>query len=111
MRKHFHSRFPVANMRHISEWFAMDSYIADVPAFDDGVPSHGGCTMTQIYGGLDSELLFGHPMQTKPTLPESLHEFICEYGAMEGLKSDRSLPAQFHLSGLASSYRADSCRR
>ena len=46
--------------------------------------------MTQIYGGLDSELLFGHPMQTKSTLPESLHEFICEYGAMEGLKSDNA---------------------
>ena len=37
MRKHFHSRFPVANMHQIPEWFAMDSYTADVPAFDDGV--------------------------------------------------------------------------
>ena len=88
MRKHFRSRFPGANVRRLPEWFATDTFIADVPAFDDGIPGHGGCTMAQVYGGLDSEFLSGHPMSSESSVPNTLRDFICDYGAMEGLKSD-----------------------
>ena len=59
-------------------------------AVDDSVPGHGGCTMLQVYGGLDSELLYGHPISTKSELPDTLHDFIQEYDVMEGLKSDNA---------------------
>ena len=43
MRKHFQSRFPAANVRHLNEWYSTDTFISDVPALDDtlmylGVP-------------------------------------------------------------------------
>ena len=68
----------------------MDTFFSDVPTADDGIPGHGGCTMVQFYGGLDSELLSGHPMSSESPLPDMLHDFIREYGAMEGLKSDNT---------------------
>ena len=46
--------------------------------------------MVQIYGGLDSELLSGHPMSSESSLPDMLRDFIHEYGTMEGLKSDNA---------------------
>ena len=46
--------------------------------------------MAQIYGGLDSELLSGHPMASESALPSTLLDFIQDYGAMEGLKSDNA---------------------
>ena len=46
--------------------------------------------MVQIYGGLDSELLSGHPMSSESSLPDMLRDFIHEYGAMEGLNSDNA---------------------
>ena len=76
MHKHFHSGFPAANIRHLPEWFSMDTFIADILAVDDSVPGHGGYTMLQVYGGLDSELLYGHPISTKSELPDTLHDFI-----------------------------------
>ena len=42
MRKHFRSHFPAANICQLSEWYATDAFISDVPAFDDGIPGHGG---------------------------------------------------------------------
>ena len=90
MRKHFRSRFPAANVRCLNEWYSMDTFIADIPAFDDGIPGHGGCKMMQIYGGLDSELLTGFPLASESDLPDTLCDFIREYGAMEGLKSDNA---------------------
>ena len=62
MRKHFRSRFPAANVHHLNEWYSTDTFIADVPAFDDGILGHGRCQMMQIYGGLDSEFLTGFPL-------------------------------------------------
>ena len=90
MRKHFRSRFPTANVCRLNEWYSMDTFIADVPAYDDGIPGHGGCKMMQIYGGLDSELLAGFPLASESDLPDTLRDFICEYSAMEGLKSDNA---------------------
>ena len=61
----------------------MDTFFSDIPTTDDGIPGHGECTMIQIYGGLDSELLSGHPMSSESCLPDMLRDFIHEYGAME----------------------------
>ena len=53
-RRHFKSRFPAANVRRLPEWYSTDTIFSDVPAADDGIPGHGGCTMAQLYGGIDS---------------------------------------------------------
>ena len=65
MHKHFRSHFPAANVCCLNEWYSMDTFITDIPAFDDGIPGHGGCKMMQIYGGLDSELLTGFPLASE----------------------------------------------
>ena len=87
MRKHFHSHFPAANVCRLPKWYATDTFISDIPAFDDGIPRHGRCKLLQLYGGLDSELLSGYPMSSESQLPDTLRDFICEYGTMTGLKS------------------------
>ena len=46
--------------------------------------------MAQVYGGLDSEFLSGHPMSSESSVPNTLQDFIHDYGAMEGLKSDNA---------------------
>ena len=76
MLKYFRSHFPGANVQCLEEWFSTDTYISDIPAFDDGVPGHGSCTVTQIYGGCDSEFFSGHPMSTESALSSSLLDFI-----------------------------------
>ena len=90
MHKLFRSRFPSANVRHLPKWYSTDTFISDVPAHDDGIPRHGGCRLVQVYGGLDSELLAGYPMSWEAEFPTTLEEFIRDYGAMEGLKSDNA---------------------
>ena len=90
MQKHFRSRSPAANVHQLPEWYATDTFISDVPAFDDGIPGHGRCNLLQLYGGLDSELLSGYPMSSESQLPDTLCDFICEYGAMAELKSDNT---------------------
>ena len=71
MRKHFRSHFPAANVRRLPEWYSTNTFISKVPAFDDGVPRHGGCKLVQIYGGLDSELLSTYPMASELSLPDN----------------------------------------
>ena len=88
MCKHFWSRFPAANVCRLPEWYSTDTFISDVPTHDDGIPGHGGCHLSQVYGGLDSELLASYPMSSEGDLPTTLQDFIWDYGAMEGLKSD-----------------------
>ena len=90
MWKHFHSRFPPANVCHLHEWYSTNTLIANIPATDDGVPGHGGCTMLQVYSGLDSELLYGWPLSSESELPDILCDFIHEYGTMDGLMSDNA---------------------
>ena len=90
MRKHFKSRFPGANVPHLPEWYSFDTMFYDIPALDDGIPGHGGCTMIQMFGGLDSELLHGVPMKNESEVPDSILDFIHHYGAMEGLMSDNA---------------------
>ena len=67
-----------------------DTFISNILAMDDGVAGHGGCCLLQVYGGMDSELVSGYPMMSEHDLPSTLQDFICDYGAMEGLKSDNA---------------------
>ena len=60
------------------------------PAFDDGVPGHGGCTMLQVFAGMDSELLHGVPMKSETEVPDTILDFIWHYGAMERLMSNNA---------------------
>ena len=60
------------------------------PAFDDGVPGHGGCTMLQVFASMDSKLLHGVPMKSETEVPDTTLNFIRHYGAMEGLMSDNA---------------------
>ena len=85
MKKHFKSCFPGANVPHLTEWYSFDTMFYDVPALDDGIPGRGGCMMIQMFGGLDSELLHGVPMKTESEVPDTILDFICHYGTMEGL--------------------------
>ena len=87
MQKHFHSCFPAANVPCLPEWYSTDMFISDLPACDNGVPGHGGCKLVQSYGSLDSELLSAYPMASESSLPDTLLEFIQEYGTMAGFKS------------------------
>ena len=89
-QKHFNSCFPGANVPHLTEWYSFDTMFYDVPALDDGIPGHGGCMMIQMFGGLDSELLHGVPMKTESEVPDTILDFICHYGTMEGLISNNT---------------------
>ena len=89
-RKHFKSRFPAANVRRLPEWFSTDTIFSNIPALDDGVPGHGGCTVLQLCGGIDSHFLAGCPMSSETQVPSTLEEFIRKHGAMQGLKSDNA---------------------
>ncbi len=60
------------------------------PAADDGVPGHGGCTMCQIFVGMISEHIALYPMKNKGSVPNALRDFIRNFGAMKGLRSDNS---------------------
>ena len=86
-RKHFKSRFPAANVRHLNEWVSTDTIFSDVPAHDDGIPGHGGSTMLQLYAGIDSHYLAGYPMSSESDMPST---FIRQTGAPLGLMSDNA---------------------
>ena len=88
--KHFKSRFPAVNVRRIPEWFSTDTLFSEVPAFDDGIPGHGGCCMIQIYMGLISHFFAGYPMSSEANVPSTLEDFIRNHGAMYGLMSDNA---------------------
>ena len=88
--KHFKSHFPAANVNHIPEWFATDTIFSDVPAHDDGIPGHGGCTMLELYGGVDTHFLAGYPLSSEASMPETHEDFIRDHGAMKGLMSDNA---------------------
>ena len=81
MWKHFKSHFPGANVPHLPEWYSFDTMFYDVPTLNDGVPGHSSCTMIQMFGGLDSELLHGMPMKNESKVPDSILDFIHHYGA------------------------------
>jgi hypothetical protein len=44
-RKHHRARWSAANVDRWNEDLATDAFFSDVPAHDDGVMGHSGCTM------------------------------------------------------------------
>jgi hypothetical protein len=62
---HFKSCFPAANVPRLHENVVTDTFFLDVPAHDDGVLSHGGATMVDLYCGKDSQLTRGYPMTSE----------------------------------------------
>ena len=77
------------------------------------LPVYGtdACTMVQIYGSIDSELLSGHPMSYKAELLDTLHDFIHEYGAMDGLKSDnKKSKKSFTMKDIFCTYTIKHCQ-
>jgi len=94
-RKHFKSRFPGANVHRLHEWMAMDTFFSNVPAKDDGIPGHAGCTMLQVFLGLQSGYTQGIPMKSETQVPEAIEEVIRKTGAPIGLRSDQA-KAELH---------------
>ena len=96
MRRHYKTRFPAANVSRLNENVATDTFFSDTPAHDDGIPGHGGCTMTQIFTGCTSHLTKAYPMHSEKQMPQTLMKFIKEEGAMNNLVGDNAKVAISH---------------
>ena len=90
MRRHYRSRFPGANVPRRDETVATDTIFSDTPALDDGIGGHGGCTMLQFYVGCTSAYAAGFPMVSEKQVPQTLQDFIRNYGAPNALFSDNA---------------------
>jgi hypothetical protein len=90
LRKHYKSRFPAANVSHLNEVVATDTFFFDTPALDDGIMGHGGTTMLQLYCGCKSILTAVYPMRSEYNIAETLEDFIRHYGTPNALFSDNS---------------------
>ena len=83
MRKHYKSRNPALNVRRLKETYATDTFFATTKAL------HGE-TMVQLYAGRKSMFTVVYGMKSETQMPETLQDFIREWGAMQGLKSDNA---------------------
>ena len=88
LRKHYKTRFPAANVPHIPGTVASDTWISDTPALYDGQTGHGGCTLLQIFHGVETELTEGIPVSKKSDFPQALMDFIRIWGAPANLFTD-----------------------
>ena len=79
--KHFKSRFPAANVRHLNKTFSTDTIIMDIPAKEDGIGGHANCTLVQLFTSADSEFTSIHPIHSKSEFPHALQDFIHDHGA------------------------------
>jgi hypothetical protein len=102
--KHFKSRFPDANITHLNEAVATDTFFFDTPALDDGIMGHGETTMIQLFCGCKSILIAVYPMLSEKNISGTLEDFIRHYGAPNALFSDiskaqtgRAVPEFFHM--------------
>jgi hypothetical protein len=90
MRKHFKTRFPAANVPRWNDTVATDTFFSDVPAHDDGIKSHGGTTMVQLYTGVKSLLTEIFPMKLASDMVGTLEDLIRKHGAPNVLRSDNA---------------------
>ena len=90
LKHHFKTRFPAANVPRWNEDVATDTIFSDVPAHDDGIPGHGGCTMLQLYTGIQSHLTEGFPIKSESQISNTLADLIRMRGAPNNLKSDNA---------------------
>ena len=90
MQRHYKSCFLGANIPRQEETVATDTIFSDTPAFNDGIPGHGGCTMMQFYVGSTSKFAAGFPMSSESQMPKTLQDFIRFYGAPQNLFNDNA---------------------
>lgn len=88
MRRHYKTRFPAANVHRWNEDVATDTFFSSVPAHDDGITGHGGCTMVQVYTGIKSHYTKVYPMSSESQIPDTLNELIRDRGAPNNIKND-----------------------
>jgi hypothetical protein len=113
-RKHFKSRFPAANVNRLLEWYATDTVVGMVPAVNDGIKGHGGCTMYHLFVGLQSDFCQGYPMSAKSEFPSTLVDFIRSYGAMSmnsWLQRQRAMSKSIDSSSSSRLWQIDSSGR
>ena len=90
MRQHYKSRFPACNVKRWNETVATDTFFSDIPAHDDGIKSHGGTTMVQLYTGVDSLLTDVFPMKLASDMVGTFEDLIRKRGAPNELASDNA---------------------
>ena len=90
MRQHYKSRFPACNVPRWNETVATDTFFSDIPAHDDGIKSHGGTTMVQLYTGVDSLLTDVFPMKLASDMVGTFEDLIRKRGAPNQLASDNA---------------------
>ena len=78
---HFKSRSPALNIRRLREVFATDTFFSSEKAL-------GGYTMAQLYVGKTSTFCEVFGMKSENQFPETLQDFIRQWGAPSGLLSD-----------------------
>src|SRR5687768_12078810 len=83
MRMHFKSRNPALNATRLNEVFATDTFFSSEKAL-------GGYTMAQLYVGKTSTFTEIFGMKRKSQMPETLQDFIRQWGAPTGLMSDNA---------------------
>jgi hypothetical protein len=89
LQKHFKSHFPAANVSHLNESVATDTFFFDIRALDDGIMGNGDTTMLQLYCGCESQLTAVFPMKTESEVAGPCG-FIRFHGAPNALFSDNS---------------------
>jgi hypothetical protein len=89
-RMHYKTRFPAANVDRLNDAVATDTFFADTPAVNDGIPGHGGVTMAQIFCARNTQLGLAVPMRSEKDMPRTLQEWIRTYGAPNMLISDNA---------------------
>jgi hypothetical protein len=88
MRRHYKTRFPAANVNRWNEDVATDTFFSDIPAHDDGISGHGGCTMAQLYTGITSHYTKVYPMTSESQFPDTLRDLLRDRGAPNNIKND-----------------------
>ena len=83
LRRHIKSRFPQLNRQRLRETFATDTLFSSEDAF-------GGISCAQLYVGLKSLFVALYGMKTESEGPDTLEDFIREFGAPYNLRNDNS---------------------
>ena len=83
LRRHIKSRFPQLNCRRLSETYATDTLFSSEDAL-------GGIRCAQLYVGLKSMFIAIYGMHSETEGPDTLDDFVREFGAPHGLRNDNS---------------------
>ena len=83
MRMHYKSRFPALNVTRFRETYATDTFFSSEKAL-------GGFMCAQLYVGKTSTFTVIYGMKSETQMPETLQDFIRQFGAPTGLYSDNA---------------------